>query len=387
MGGEAATQGQFGYMAFVVDQITADEATLCSGTVVSPNVVLTAAHCVTDESTGTPLDPAGFEVVTGSADWTDAAIRSVTGVSRVIVDPAYNPATHFSDAALLVLSTPTTAPSVALANSADLSLQTAGTGSVISGWGETFQGSGVTKTLQWAETVVQSPTYCGQFDSGFEAALQICTVDFPLDDTATCNGDSGGPLLAVGPGDQAVEIGITDFGPTDCDTVSADYFTAVEPLEVWAASEIDAAAPPPPAAPPPTPPASPPPASSPPPTSTTPTATPPPESAAKLPRMTLSDARSDTRRTLVGAFGKSFDPRHRYRSSCRRASATRFNCRVTFSSATNDYSGDVTVYLVGGSGGQVRWSDRYAIHWVNDRCYLHSGHRRTCKVHSKRGTY
>jgi hypothetical protein len=103
--------------------------------------------------------------------------------------------------------------------------------------------------------------------------------------------------------------------------------------------------------------------------------------------MTLTEARVDARRTLAGAFGRSFDPRYPYRSSCRRESATRFNCRVTFSSARNDYYGNVTVYLVGGSGGQVRWSDRYAIHWVNDRCYLHSGHRRKCKVHSKRGTW
>ena len=372
-------------MAFFVDQTADGETFFCSGTVVSPNVVLTAAHCVTDESTGAPLDPAGFAVVTGSVNWTDVATRSVSGVSRVIVDPAYNPTTHLSDAALVVLSSPTTAPSVGLASSANLGLETAGTGAVISGWGETFQGSGVAADLQWAETVVQSSAYCGQFDSAYDAAFQICAVDFPFDDTATCNGDSGGPLLAVGPDDQAVQIGITDFGPADCDTVSADYFTAVEPLATWARAQIEAAAPPPPVA------VAPPPASSPPPTATTPTTTPattpPPESAAKLPRMTLTEARVDARRTLVGAFGKSFDPRYPYRASCRRESPTRFNCRVTFSSARNDYYGNVTVYLVGGSAGQVRWSDRYAIHWVNDRCYLHSGHRRTCKVHSKRGTW
>jgi hypothetical protein len=141
VGGTDASQGQLGFMAFVVYSESSTTFMLCSATVVSPNVVLTAGHCAADESTGNQLDPSRFSVVTGTVDWTNSSVRHVTATSRVIVDPAYDPATHNSDAALLVLATPTTAPSIALASNADLGLEQAGTGAVMAGWGETYAGS------------------------------------------------------------------------------------------------------------------------------------------------------------------------------------------------------------------------------------------------------
>ena len=39
---------------------------------------------------------------------------------------------------------------------------------------------------------------------------------------------------------QLVEIGITSYGPSDCDTVSADFFTAIQPQSSWIKSEIEA---------------------------------------------------------------------------------------------------------------------------------------------------
>jgi len=112
----------------------------CSATVVSVNVVLTAARCAIDGASGGVLDPSGFRVVTGAADWTDTAHRQVLGVSRVIVDSAYDASATTSDAALLVLSTPTSAPAIRLATSADPCLEQAGTGAVIAGWGDTYSG-------------------------------------------------------------------------------------------------------------------------------------------------------------------------------------------------------------------------------------------------------
>ena len=53
----------------------------CSGMLVSANVVLTAGHCTVDESTGQPLGPSGYRVVTGAVDWTDTIDRQVSDVS------------------------------------------------------------------------------------------------------------------------------------------------------------------------------------------------------------------------------------------------------------------------------------------------------------------
>jgi trypsin len=366
VGGKAASQGQFGFMAFIIYFQSNTTAQICSGTVVSPNVVLTAGHCGLDENSGRPLDPSKFQVVTGSIDWTSSA-GQVSAVSRVIVDPAYDASTNDSDAAVLVLATPTRSPSVRLANSGDGNLQRPGASAVIAGWGQTSASSDAPNVLRWAATVVQSSAYCQQFSSTYDAALQLCAVDRPNKDVATCNGDSGGPLVATDASNHPVEIGITSYGSADCNTVTADYFTAVDPLSGWVQAEINAAA-----------------------SQGSTTATPPRSTgspSARLPRMTAGAARSFARKTLAGALHGAFGHRRSYAPSCRRASSIRFNCGFSFSSGPTYYYGNVFVYYLGGVGSKTYWSDHYLIHSVSDRCYFHSGHRRSCGMHTRRGSW
>jgi elastase-1 len=343
--------------------------------VVAANVILTAAHCAVDESTGATLDPSGFRVVTGSVDWTNDAVRHVSGVSRVIVDPSYDPTHHSFDAALLFLSTPTAAPTIRLAGAGDRGLASAGTDAAIAGWGETYAGSNVPDILQWAETVVQSPAYCSQFTRFYAAGVQLCTVDYPFDDAGTCSGDSGGPLIAVDAAGKLVEIGITSYGPADCNTSSGSYFTAAASISAWASGQINAANRSP--------------SPSPPPSTTGPVTTKPSApSRPKLPRLTLSTARTFIRQTLSGAVGKPFRHRRSLRTSCHRSSVTRYSCGFTFGYRGNDYYGSVTVfYVYGARGTEVRWTDKYMVHWVNDLCYFHSGHRRSCTIHTKHGVW
>ena len=384
IGGYGAVQGDWGFMAFILHvDANGNPDFMCDGTVVAPNVVLTAGHCAVDETTGATLDASGFGVVTGTLDWTNAAQRQLSLVSQVIVNPAYDPAiAETTDAALLVLSTPTTAPAIPLATSADAYLEQAGTPAYVAGWGDVYSGGGDVAPLQWAPTVVQRPGYCALVDPYFDGSAELCTVNPPTDDTGTCNGDSGGPLAAFGPSGELVEIGVTSFGPADCNTSTADYFTSVIPIYSWAAGWIHAVAPPPPPPPP-----APPPAPSPP----SPVAPPPSQASppATLPTMTLSDAKSYVRQTLAGALSWRFKPPHGYTARCRRTSSTRFTCGIQFWHGPNDYYGSVTVYYVPSTldGGGVGWRDNYTLHWVNDQCYFHSGHPQTCAVHTRRGSW
>ena len=244
LGGLPAAPGTFGMMAFVVyeDPGTGDTE-VCSGTVVSPQLVLTAGHCAFNTATGTEDQPAGYAVVTGSLDWTSPA-RQVSAVTRTILNPAYNAATGDGDAALLVLGAPTTAPAVPLADpSADLSLVNAGTSAQIAGWGLTLADT-VPDQLQWGISVVQSPAYCGaqaaQGQMTFDVGRQICAIDAPSFADGTCNGDSGGPLLAKRADGTWVEVGITDFGPVNCSTGLPDFFARGDSLSPWVTSWIQA---------------------------------------------------------------------------------------------------------------------------------------------------
>ena len=121
IGGQVAEPGTFPWMAFVIYFRGNEEAGLCSGTVLAPNLILTAAHCAVDLETGVTNEASGYRVVTGNVDWA-APERQVSGVSQVVVFPHYKASATspivFGDAALLVLSTPTTAPTISLATPA-----------------------------------------------------------------------------------------------------------------------------------------------------------------------------------------------------------------------------------------------------------------------------
>jgi secreted trypsin-like serine protease len=268
VGGLPAAPGTFGMMAFVVyeDPATGD-LSACSGTVVSPQLVLTAGHCALNDETGVDDQASGYAVVTGSLDWTSPS-RQVSGVTRTIIDPVYNPATDDGDAALLVLSTPSTAPAVTLASDpGDVPLLQPGSTAQIAGWGLTLAGT-IPDQLQWGASAVQSPGYCSTEASygglPFDSGRQICAIDAPTYADGTCNGDSGGPLLARRADGTWVEIGITNTGAANCSTGVPNFFARADALSAWVGNAIQGlaapAAPttptgtaPPAAAPPPAP--------------------------------------------------------------------------------------------------------------------------------------
>jgi secreted trypsin-like serine protease len=231
VGGQAAAPGTFPWMAYIRDA-RGDEEDRCSGTVVAPNLILTAAHCAENRQTGVLNDASGYQVVTGDVNWdAPTAERQVSGVARVIVCPCFDRRTDVGDVALLELSTPTSAPAVTLA--AD---PPGGTGAFLAGWGQAYYNqASPSEQLQWAPTVVQDPERCEHEASPFGPASQICVLDTPGRQTGACAGDSGGPLLlpessAVG---GMVQIGVTDHVYGECSTTSPTVFTRVDVISAW----------------------------------------------------------------------------------------------------------------------------------------------------------
>jgi secreted trypsin-like serine protease len=145
IGGSPAEPGTFPSLAFVID-VKGALADQCTGTVVAANLVLTAAHCAENMQTG-DLNRGDFEVVTGAVEW-DAPARQLSGVSRVIIYPQFSRRLDDGDAALLVLSTPTTAPAITLATAANAGWVHAGTAGTIAGWGKTHYLQSVSRRPQ-----------------------------------------------------------------------------------------------------------------------------------------------------------------------------------------------------------------------------------------------
>jgi hypothetical protein len=251
VGGVEAASGTFPYLAGVIYQ-SGESYEVCTGTVISVNVILTAGHCAESVETGVINDPSAYTIITGSVEWSSPA-RQVSGVSKVIVYPDYSRGDLVGDAALLVLSTPTSAPAIGLGTwPSDASDLEAGRPAVIAGWGKTyFAQAQPTEHLRWAETVLQRSSYCEANFLAFFSGDELCVINPPEYETGACQGDSGGPLISLNPsGSGMIEIGVTSRIGGECLTTRPTVLTRTDLIAPWVHEWVEAVIPPPPPSPP-----------------------------------------------------------------------------------------------------------------------------------------
>lgn len=354
--GQEAAVGSFPYMAFVVFS-NSEVTEVCSGSVVSTNVVLTAAHCVMNETFNVLRNPANFQVVTGNVDWASPS-RTVSTVNKVAVDPnlAWTIPGYLAvrgDAAVLGLSAPIIAPPVKLATGQTWNT---GTGAVLAGWGLTTAFGSIPETLRVGEAVIQSPEYCKGKSPHFESAWVLCVQDYPNARYSVCHGDSGGPLLTTGPAGEALEIGIASYGSSEeCSPSTPQYFTRADAVAPFVAQKVTEWAPPPPVQPTT-------PTTNPAPSTSVPRSTPAPAMPA-LPIMSRTQATAYATRALQLALGGRFRGHSRYRVSCTGASRSQQYCSVAWTRGSKRYWGTVTPYYLF-EGGELIWSDHYSVQTV-----------------------
>lgn len=179
-----------------------DIAFHCSGTLIGPRTVLTAAHCLYQNGRRLTASELGFDVA-------DVPLA----VQRSSVHPDYDPsrAEAWEDAALLRLAQPAhTAP---IPVSIDPPLE--GVEATVIGYGVTARGTGA-GTRRRATITLDTVT-------GRE-------ILYRSDRAGACYGDSGGPLLQ----NDAI-VGITSRGTaTDCHGI--DIAQRADVLTVWIGS-------------------------------------------------------------------------------------------------------------------------------------------------------
>jgi secreted trypsin-like serine protease len=190
----------------------------CGGTLVAPDRVLTAGHCVED------LRIADLRVFVGARKRRRGGYR-YDGVpvqaADVATHPGYRPLEGggpVNDAAIVRLATPVLdVPPVKLAATGDTPLFAGGQDATVVGWGVTrtdLRSAPLATTLQRGGLRILPERSCGRAYSGgdaFRPAVMLCARSRDPErrpNTSPCVGDSGGPLV-VG---EDLQVGIVSFG-------------------------------------------------------------------------------------------------------------------------------------------------------------------------------
>ncbi|KAI9912129.1 hypothetical protein PsorP6_009258 [Peronosclerospora sorghi] len=182
-GGSDANVHDYPYIASI--RFQDQDKIFCGGTLIAPQYVLTAGHCVKNNK-GAIMVHLSTKSSSASIDQADE-VQVVQGFQH----PLYDKKKHLYDVGLLKLETPATQKLATLC-ALDGSDNRVGTEATVLGWGMTEEGSH-SDVLQEVTVAVISNAECNKQYANRITEGMMCAGNGGGKDS--CNGDSGGPLV------------------------------------------------------------------------------------------------------------------------------------------------------------------------------------------------
>jgi secreted trypsin-like serine protease len=221
VGGASVPTGTFPFVAALQQWQGTGYLTICGGTLIDKDRILTAAHCVDQWLAGAAAENRE-RVIIGRTDMTttDGEIRYPAAIR---VDPSWDSATESDDVAVITLDAPV--PDVAfpvIPKPGDHSHEAPGVQAVAMGWGSTqaagpsdFSPGVYPDDLRQVQLPVLGDGQCkavldGVHNPTVYPKVMLCAGGDGHHDA--CTGDSGGPLLTPLAAGGWELVGITSWG-------------------------------------------------------------------------------------------------------------------------------------------------------------------------------
>ena len=210
VGGVPADAGEYPFQVALLLRGVANrkQAQFCGGSLISPDTVLTAAHCLVDFSA------AQIDVLVGTHTLAADGGGARLPARRIRPHPGFDPETYANDVGIIQLGVELPDETIPTVQAGQADLWDPGTVGTVTGWGVLAQNGFFSPTvLHEVEVPIRTNADCASAYQGFHYIVtqMLCAGELGGGQDS-CQGDSGGPFFVSDGGSGLIQVGVVSWG-------------------------------------------------------------------------------------------------------------------------------------------------------------------------------